>query len=119
MVIREFRDKLSEALRTSATGFVSQTRGYDLLPLPLADRVKPDGKMNLQKLLKDYYPEFELRRDQPGGPFVIVRHPNPNRPFSSARPCRFWNPITLAGCVKGQGCDFKHELVPSAAHFSA
>lgn len=48
---------------------------------------------------------------------LVVRHPNQQRGVSS-RPCRFWNPATLKGCLKKDGCDFKHDLVPNSVHLA-
>lgn len=111
LVLREFGDKLSVALRSNPGGYVSQALAYDLLPLPLADRVRPGTNLTLAKLLQDHYPAFELRRERPDGPLVVMRHPNPGR-VAGDRVCSYWDPVALGGCYKGDGCDFKHELVP-------
>lgn len=111
-VLREFGHKLSVALDESPGGRVPERLAYELMPLPLADRVKPGSKLSLMKLLDDYYPSFEVRRDGPTGPPCVMRHPNPTR-NNNKMFCKFWDPIKLDGCVKGQVCDFKHDLVPT------
>jgi len=111
-VLREFGHKLSVALDASPGGRVPERLAYELMPLPLADRVKAGSKLSLMKLLDDYYPSFELRRDGPTGPPWVMRHPNPGRNHNKWM-CKFWDPIKLDGCAKGQVCDFKHDLVPA------
>jgi hypothetical protein len=111
LVLREFGEKLSVALRSNPSGTVSQALAYDLLPLPLADRVRPGTQLTLAKLLRDHYPAFELRRERADGPLLVMRNPTPR--WVPDRACNYWDPVALGGCKKGDGCDFKHDLVPS------
>jgi hypothetical protein len=116
MALSDFGNALTRAL-DGPQGMLSPAAAYELLPLPLKDRVKPSSNVDLKKLLDDYYPEFEVRREAQGGPLCVYRHPNPNRMIRGA-PCRFWNPLSLSGCRKGAVCDYKHDLVPNQGHFN-
>lgn len=62
-------------------------------------RVKPGSKLTLKKLLDDFYPQYELRSERPGGPQYVMRHPNPNRAMNR-RSCRFWV-SAIGGCYRG------------------